>query len=181
MTCLLHNKLVRLVAGIAFLLVGSTVGTASAEDWKVHPAATCQPANLDARTNYFNSKGHLVNPTNSNLTVICPIVRDHHAPREGPKEVKIRYIDQNPSQQVSCRMESRERWGKLLYPGPSKFSPTGTHRGDLVMKGPNGCGRFGGCFGDLSGTYYQLVCSLPAKNKRNRASSFISYFVKEDD
>ena len=181
MTCLLHNKLVRSIAAIAFLLVGSTVGTASAEDWKVHPAATCQPSNLDARTNYFNSKGHLVNPTNSLITVICPIVRDHHDTREGPKEVKIRYLDQHPSQKVSCRMESRERWGKFLWASQSKFSPTGTRRGDLVMKGPNGCGRFGGCFGDLSGTYYQLVCSLPPKNQRNRASSFISYFVKEDD
>ena len=88
MTCLLHNKMVKLVAGIAFLLAGSTMGTASAEDWKVHPAATCQPSSLDSKTNYFNSKGHLVNPTNSNLTVICPIVRDHHDTREGPKEVK---------------------------------------------------------------------------------------------
>ncbi len=172
------RKYFSLVLAAGALLLGLNVGTVYAgDDAKLYPGTMCRPSlglNNYAPHVHYNGDGSISNTSEGfSVTVDCPIVRDNTTNKDGLKSVVLYYDDQNPYENLKCRVYSRWIWGNTIH--QSKSSKTIKNLGISYAyvhgldssRGPN--------------TFYTMSCVIPRKVAGRNKFRLLNYKVTEGD
>lgn len=121
--------------------------------------------------------------TTSELSVVCPIVRDNTPQGGNPTSVVVRAIDRNPAvgvlNAVRCSLKSRENHGGLFAQTNSSSDAT-DEGGGFVLEPVRSHDNFGG----FEWGYLHMQCILPRavidSSGIKRSSSIVAYEVREN-
>jgi hypothetical protein len=145
-------KNLRTLPGAALMLCALAFPTAAQADWTVFSGNECDEEN-DTTPDAYHSWLAL-NTEGGNRDFMCPIMRDSTQP---PRAFYVSMLDDNPNDDVSCRLMAKNARGSVMELGAVRSSRDGVDErslpiprtwgwGQLVMR-CNIAERNGGVFG----------------------------------
>jgi hypothetical protein len=156
------NRAMILLAALAFSAVSLP---ALAADGKGYPGSFCEAGAPSGRSGFSLGGGGIFNLTSGALLVSCPAVKD----LSRLKDAQVRYIDPNPSADVSCTLRTLRN--DQTQSGTQIVASTGfasTVR-QLNFNGQSA----------VTGGFYTLDCSLPPLSGSS-PSGIVMYQINEE-
>ena len=164
----------QLMIGLGFSMLAAASVPALANDAKTLPGAACQPKSSSPTTFELNSSGQLINTSTTDLTVICPIVRDVMAANSsnGISKAQVHVIDRNVDRRFTCTLRSHAT--TTTGSGSSSLNTGNSFASaDVQVLG------YGNLASSANG-YYFFECTIPG-TYNGSLSSIVTYNWNETD
>lgn len=165
----LRTRLVSVLAAVGAGLVASSA--AHAEDGKIYPAITCQPA-LDGTPSTLSYGGDRITNTSTSYSVVvaCPIIKDNVYSSNGGNQGNVRYY-KGSEYGVLADVHARSIYGTSSYDQYRSDFAAGTGYRTL---------SFSALSGFSQGYYFMMIVLPPGATTQSRTHVY-SYRFDEND
>ncbi|MDS4022870.1 MAG: hypothetical protein RKR03_20535 [Candidatus Competibacter sp.] len=164
----------QLMVGLGFSMIAAASVPAMANDAKTLPGAACQPKSNSPTAFEISSSGQLINTSTTDLTVICPIVRDVMAANSsnGINKAQVHVIDRNVDRPFTCTLRS-------YATSTGSYGSSTQNTGNSFASANVQILGHGNLASSADG-YYLFECTIPGTYNGTR-SSIVTYNWNETD